>query len=799
MNFDQIPADLRALDQWVVWKYEEVPGNPKPTKVPYRVANPDVKADSTKQGTWGSFEDALAAAEVDGVDGAGFVFSKDDPLTGVDIDDCRDPTTGELHPAASRIMLGLDGYTEISPSGTGVHIIVRAKLNGDRHSTKKTPWGGKFEVYDQERFFTATGGAVVAAPAPLSKDAARHALERMEKPIGDRQEQLDALVSELLPPAPPPPPRPASGSGATADDHELLKRARKAKNGDDFTVLWDGGRDGHGSESEADWSLCSMLAFWAGPDPDRIDSLFRQSGLMREKWDEPRGDSTWGARTIANVLSTKTEFYDWNKPKRRRKNASTPKSTEQTEHNGENPVNTGEKVFGGVPNISPNTPNTLEPPKLASEGNILGKFDEKMGECGLIGERHIARAVYLIHVSRRLPVPGRAVTKGDSSTGKSYATECALKAAAPEFLYVRTSTSALALFYTEQDLRHHTIVFYEANKLGDEDDDLARVVRTLLSENKLKHEATDSKTMSTVLLEKDGPVAFISTVAKPTLDPEIETRILSFHSDGSDDQTAAVVKALLEAATNPKDPPDFTEWHQLDRWLASHPPAEVVVPWGTALGKFSLSGPPRLRRDITNLLSLAKAHALLHRGTREVDTRGRVIATLDDYEVVRALLADALAIATDKAVRSGTREIVEAVEKLRAEKKQPISLRAAARRAGRSPSTTSTDAMDALERGYLVNRSQRDRSYDLDVGDPLPTKEDLLPSKEQLAKSVRCVRWGVRCPTEHETPINTGDLDDCSVCSVDFEGEGDWNGAEAATPEEEELVGRLLETFGDER
>ena len=136
MNFDQIPADLRALDQWVVWKYEEVPGNPKPTKVPYRVANPDVKADSTKQGTWGSFEDALAAAEVDGVDGAGFVFSKDDPLTGVDIDDCRDPTTGELHPAASRIMLGLDGYTEISPSGTGVHIIVRAKLNGDRHSTK---------------------------------------------------------------------------------------------------------------------------------------------------------------------------------------------------------------------------------------------------------------------------------------------------------------------------------------------------------------------------------------------------------------------------------------------------------------------------------------------------------------------------------------------------------------------------------------------------------------------------------------------------------------------------------------
>jgi hypothetical protein len=63
----------------------------------------------------------------------------------------------------------------------------------------------------------------------------------------------------------------------------------------------------------------------------------------------------------------------------------------------------------------------------------------------------------------------------------------------------------------------------------------------------------------------------------------------------------------------------------------------VVVPWGKALASFKLSGPPRLRRDITNLLSLVKAHALLHRATRAVDGRGRVIATFDDYEVVHEL------------------------------------------------------------------------------------------------------------------------------------------------------------------
>ena len=209
-------------------------------------------------------------------------------------------------------------------------------------------------------------------------------------------------------------------------------------------------------------------------------------------------------------------------------------------------------------------------------------------------------------------------------------------------------------------------MFYEANKLGDDDDQLARVLRTLLSEGNLRYEVTDPKTRSTILLEQDGPVSFISTVAKASLDKEIETRILSIHSDGSDEMTQNVVAALLNAAADTRSESDFSEWHALDRWLASGP-AEVVVPWGPALAEFRLSGPPRLRRDITNLLSLAKAHALLHRGTRQLDSRGRLLATIRDYDVVRELLSEALAIATDKAVRSGTRNVVEAVAVLRQE------------------------------------------------------------------------------------------------------------------------------------
>jgi hypothetical protein len=394
-----------------------------------------------------------------------------------------------------------------------------------------------------------------------------------------------------------------------------------------------------------------------------------------------------------------------------------------------------------------------EPPKLAFEDHVLDHHDKLMDAYGLVGERHVSRCTYLVHISRLLAQPSRMVVKGDSSTGMSFATECSLKAAAPEALYVRTQTSPLALFYSEEDFRHKTLVFYEANKLGDDDDPLARVLRTLISEGKLAYEVTVPEKRSSQLLEKDGPVAFISTTCKVSLDKEIETRILSLHSDNSDDQTKAVVASILEAAAvgTPTEP-ELSEWHALDRCLAGGP-CDVVVPWAPALASFELTGPPRLRRDISNLLALARAHALLHRETREVDDRERVISTLDDYDVVRNLLSDALAVATDKAVRDGTRKLVEAVAALRAEEgAKPISMSAASRKAGRSKSTANTDVHDALEKGYLVNRSPSPDRFNLDIGDPLPEQADLLPKTGDLSQAFARRSAVVRYPTERCNP-----------------------------------------------
>lgn len=174
MNADAIPDGLRDRRQWVVWKHERRGG--KWTKVPYRAADGRTPASVDNPRTWGTFDEAIArAAEVQGT---GFVFTADDPYAGVDFDNCIDRTTGELHPAAGEILEQLGGYQERSPSQAGMHAIVVGHLNGDRHRTGDTPWGGGLEVYDQGRFFTVTGNG--------------------SGELVDRQAQLDAMVERIL-------------------------------------------------------------------------------------------------------------------------------------------------------------------------------------------------------------------------------------------------------------------------------------------------------------------------------------------------------------------------------------------------------------------------------------------------------------------------------------------------------------------------------------------------------------------------------------------------------------------------
>ena len=100
--------------------------------------------------------------------------------------------------------------------------------------------------------------------------------------------------------------------GVDLEDYMLLERARAAENGARFDALWHGQTSGYDSHSEADMALCLHLAFWTGGDASRMDAFFRQSGLMREKWDDVHyaDGSTYGERTIERALGMVDEVYE---------------------------------------------------------------------------------------------------------------------------------------------------------------------------------------------------------------------------------------------------------------------------------------------------------------------------------------------------------------------------------------------------------------------------------------------------------------------------------------------------------
>ncbi len=148
-----IPEELRRRRQWVVWKLEQ--RGDKPTKVPYIAAGGVGRASSTDLMTWATFEEAVTALKTGRYAGVGFVFCSADPFVGVDLDDCRNPDTGEIAAWAKEI---IDSFTnvlllEASPSGQGVHLITKGVCK-DGVNTKAV------EIYGQDRFFTVTGAVI---------------------------------------------------------------------------------------------------------------------------------------------------------------------------------------------------------------------------------------------------------------------------------------------------------------------------------------------------------------------------------------------------------------------------------------------------------------------------------------------------------------------------------------------------------------------------------------------------------------------------------------------------------------
>lgn len=276
-----IPQQLRDLEQWVLWKYEQRDG--RWTKVPY--SSRGQRAKSNDPTSWSDFRTVEREYKKGGYDGIGIVLAEGDGLAGVDLDKCM--TSTGLNSAADEIWSRFEStYTERSPSGTGLRIFgygrpARCGKGGD---------GNWIEVYDHSspRYLTVTGHKIGGARISQCQDALNWLHERyMHKP-----ETKPALQPKNV----------------SLDDQAILDMARSASNGSLFRALYDQGDISQcgGDHSSADLALCNMLAFWCGGDPTRMESMFAGSALYREKWAKR---SDYRQRTIQKAIADAKEFY----------------------------------------------------------------------------------------------------------------------------------------------------------------------------------------------------------------------------------------------------------------------------------------------------------------------------------------------------------------------------------------------------------------------------------------------------------------------------------------------------------
>lgn len=277
-----IPIEMQNAPRWVSWQYEERKG--KKTKVPYDPKTGE-KASSTDPNTWGDYKAAQAAWPSDGI---GFVLG--DGWFGIDLDHVEGEIEayrqGDTDNIVSKFVDTMQSYTELSPSGTGIHIICKGELPKGRRRS------GNIEMYDSGRYFTVTGNR--AAEYEL-RDGTAAVKSLYEEYLGTQRAPVRTRTSQ-----------PAEKLG----NQELIDLAKSAKNGATFTKLFQGKWDGlQNSQSEADLALCNMLAFWTGKDPAQMDEIFRMSGLFRPKWDEMHGRSTYGELTISRAIEGTTEVY----------------------------------------------------------------------------------------------------------------------------------------------------------------------------------------------------------------------------------------------------------------------------------------------------------------------------------------------------------------------------------------------------------------------------------------------------------------------------------------------------------
>ena len=268
LNFENIPAELRALPHWVSAGPDKKPINP-------RTGN---YADPSDTSTGASFNEAVKT----GMKHIGFILSKDDPFAIVDLDNpfeivedqfnetgekikvkviadehhAKFPECVEIAKRHGKVMEAFNSYTELSQSGQGAHIVCRGSVpQGVRRD--------RIEVYSDQRYMIFTGNVIKAQGVTDCQNM----LNQLYTEIGRMTTDKGELIEE----------------DSIYENSEVWRMATNASNSEKFVSLCQGEMDGYPSQSEADLALLSMLCFYSRSNT-QVKEMFRQTKLgEREK------------------------------------------------------------------------------------------------------------------------------------------------------------------------------------------------------------------------------------------------------------------------------------------------------------------------------------------------------------------------------------------------------------------------------------------------------------------------------------------------------------------------------------
>ncbi|WP_407325585.1 phage/plasmid primase, P4 family [Lactobacillus johnsonii] len=296
-NYQNIPQELRNLKQWGLFELKWVEARKKNTKIPINPYDGSA-GKSNDPNTWSDFDTAMRALnDIERADGLAFYFANG--YVGLDIDhidsNLEDWRAGDNDPnnLVNKFQDLTDNtYMEVSQSGTGIHAIFKGKIPGKRRRK------GNYEMYQTGRFFALTGNNII--PDPTIKSMSDDEMKTLYEFLfgKDNVVQLHSETDNITP--------------VDLSVVEIIKRAEKsAKTGTRFTMFMKGGWEQfYSSHSEADMAFANDLAFWTGRDFHKMDTIFRNSSLMREKFDEKHGAVTYGTSLLNKAINETQNIYN---------------------------------------------------------------------------------------------------------------------------------------------------------------------------------------------------------------------------------------------------------------------------------------------------------------------------------------------------------------------------------------------------------------------------------------------------------------------------------------------------------